>query len=456
MGERRLARDVEGLRSDLHRIGQAALIAVAPETCLRRALHVEGDQLYVAKETFDLSRIQRIIVVGMGKASDRMAATLEDLLGERISGGLVVTADGYRVATHRAATQKVEIVEASHPLPDARGRAAAERIVSLVKEANEEDLVIVLISGGGSALLPLPASGIVLSDLAATNELLLRSGAKIQEINTVRKHLSQVKGGQLTRHAFPAQVLALVLSDVPGDPLNAIASGPTVGDPTTFDQVKRILHRYGLWEEIPNSVRERIEAGVRRTIEETPKPGDAVLQRVTTTIIGSGSDAVEATLAKGERLGYHTLVLTTTLEGEAREVGKMLAAVAREEASNGRPVPLPALILAAGETTVTVQGTGKGGRNQELALSAALGIEGLSGVVVASLGTDGRDGPTDAAGGMVDGETVGRMRERGIDPGEYLEENNSYKALEEAGDLIVTGPTGTNVADMCLVAVGQR
>ena len=456
MDERRLARDVEGLRSDLHRIGQAALIAVAPETCLRRALHVEGDQLYVAKETFDLSRIQRIIVVGMGKASDRMAATLEDLLGERISGGLVVTADGYKVATHRAATQKVEIVEASHPLPDARGRAAAERIVSLVKEANEEDLVIVLISGGGSALLPLPASGIVLSDLAATNELLLRSGAKIQEINTVRKHLSQVKGGQLTRHAFPAQVLTLVLSDVPGDPLNAIASGPTVGDPTTFDQVKRILHRYGLWEEIPNSVRERIEAGVRRTIEETPKPGDAVLQRVTTTIIGSGSDAVEAALAEGERLGYHTLVLTTTLEGEAREVGKMLAAVAREEASNGRPVPLPALILAAGETTVTVQGTGKGGRNQELALSAALGIEGLSGVVVASLGTDGRDGPTDAAGGMGDGGPVGRMRERGIDPGEYLEENNSYKALEEAGDLIVTGPTGTNVADMCLVAVGQR
>jgi len=455
MSERRLARDVEGLRSDVDRIAQAALTAVAPETCLRRALHVEGDQLHVAKETFDLSRIQRIVVVGMGKASARMAATLEDLLGERISGGLVVTAHGYRAATQKVAIRKIETVEASHPVPDGRGRAAAERIVAFVEEANEKDLVIVLISGGGSALLPLPASGIALCDLAATNELLLRSGAKIQEINMVRKHLSQVKGGQLARHAFPAQVLALVLSDVPGDPLNAIASGPTVGDPTTFDQVKQILHRYRLWEEIPNSVRERIEAGVRSKIEETPKPGDAVLQRVRTTIIGSGSDAVEAALAEAERLGYHTLVLTTTLEGEAREVGKMLAAVAREETSNGRPVPLPALILAAGETTVTVQGTGKGGRNQELALSAALGIEGLSGVVVASLGTDGRDGPTDAAGGMVDGGTVGRMRERGIDPGEYLEENNSYKALEEAGDLIVTGPTGTNVADMCFVAVGQ-
>jgi hydroxypyruvate reductase len=450
MSERRLAKDVECLRSDLDRIAQAALTAVAPETCLRRAVHVEGDQLHVAKETLYLSSIQRIFVVGMGKASAWMAATLEDLLGERISSGLVVTADGYKVAT-----RKIEIVEASHPVPDARGRAAAERIVALVEEANEEDLVIVLISGGGSALLPLPAPGIALSDLAATNELLLRSGAKIQEINTVRKHLSQVKGGQLARHAFPAQVLALVLSDVPGDPLNAIASGPTVGDPTTFDQAKRILYQYHVWSDLTDSVRERIEAGVRNEIKETPKPGDDVLQRVTTTIIGSGSDALNAACEEGECLGYHTLSLTTTLEGEAREVGKVLAALAREEASNGRPVPLPALILAAGETTVTVKGSGKGGRNQELALSAAQGIEGIPHVLIASLGTDGRDGPTDAAGGMIDGKTVGRMREQGIDPGEYLEQNNSYKALKEAGDLIVTGPTGTNVADLCLVAVGK-
>jgi len=450
MGERRLTKDVESLRADLDRIAQAALTAVAPETCLRRAVHVEGDQLHVARKTFDLSHIQRIVVVGMGKASARMAATLEDLLGKRISSGLVVTADGYKVSTRR-----VEIVEASHPVPDARGRAAAERIVALLEEANEKDLVIVLISGGGSALLPLPSPGVTLSDLAVTNELLLRSGAKIQEINTVRKHLSQVKGGQLARHAFPAQVLALVLSDVPGDPLNAIASGPTVGDPTTFDQVKRILRQYRLWEEIPGSVRKRIGAGIRSEIEETPKPGDALLQQVKTTIIGSGSDALDAAREEGDRLGYHTLSLTTTLEGEAREVGKVLAALAREEASNGRPVPLPALILAAGETTVTVKGSGKGGRNQEVALSAAQGIEGIPQVVIASIGTDGRDGPTDAAGGMVDGRTVGRMRERGIDPEEYLEQNNSYKALEEAGDLIITGPTGTNVADLCFVAVGK-
>jgi hydroxypyruvate reductase len=444
-------REESGLRADLDRIAQAALTAVAPGTCLRRVVHVEGDHLHVARETFDLSCIQQILVVGMGKASARMAATLEDLLNEQIAGGLVVTADGYKVTTC-----KVEIVEASHPVPDARGCAAAERIVTLVEKANEEDLVIVLISGGGSALLPLPASGITLSDLAATNEFLLRSGAKIQEINTVRKHLSRVKGGQLARHAFPAQVLTFVLSDVPGDPLNAIASGPTVGDPTTFDQVKRILRQYRLWEEIPDSVRKRIEAGVRGEIEETPNPGDDVLQRVTTTIIGSGSDALDAAREEGDRLGYHTLSLTTTLEGEAREVGKIMAALAREEASSGRPVPLPALIIAAGETTVTVKGSGKGGRNQELALSAAQGIEGLSGVVISSIGTDGRDGPTDAAGGMVDGSTVGRMRERGIDPGESLAQNDAYHALSQSGDLVITGPTGTNVADLCLILVGKR
>ena len=444
-------REERDLRADLTRIAQVALAEVAPETCLCRAVHLNGEYLSIAQEHFDLAQIRQIVVVGMGKASARMATTLDDLLGERISGGLVVTADGYKVPTRR-----VEVVEASHPVPDARGRAAAERIVALVEEANEEDLVIVLISGGGSALLPLPASGITLSDLAAINELLLRSGAKIQEINTVRKHLSQVKGGQLARHAFPAQVLTLVLSDVPGDPLNAIASGPTVGDPTTFDQAKRILRQYRLWEEIPDPVRKRVEAGVRGEIEETPKPGDDVLQRVTTTIIGSGSDALDAAREEGDRLGYHTLSLTTTLEGEAREVGKIMAALAREEASNGRPVPLPALILAAGETTVTVRGTGKGGRNQELALSAAQGIEGLSGVVIASLGTDGRDGPTDAAGGMVDGGTIGRMRKQGIDPGESLAQNDAYHVLSQSGDLVITGPTGTNVADLCLILVGKR
>ncbi len=435
------------LRADVGRIIHAGLGAVSPETCLKRALQFDGERLHIFEESIDLSHTKRIIVVGMGKASARMAASLEALLGERIDDGLVVTVDGYGVPTKR-----VTIVEASHPVPDERGLAVAQRIEQLAESAKEGDLMIVLISGGGSALLTLPSPGIALDDIKATNELLLRSGATIQEINTVRKHLSQLKGGQLAQHAFPATVLALVLSDVAGDPLDAIASGPTVGDPTTYEDAARILRNHGLWSEIPKSVRNHIELGLSGAIPETPSPGGKVFSRVTTEIIGSGSLATQAALNEARNLGYHTLLLTTTLQGEAREVGKVFAAIAREEIKSSQPLPLPALIIAAGETTVTVTGSGKGGRNQELALSAALGIEGLPGVVIASVGTDGRDGPTDAAGGIVDGETISRMRQQKLDPIQAMAKNDSYHALSASGDLIITGPTGTNVADLCLIA----
>ena len=438
------------LRADLDQVIQAALTAVAPERCLRRVVRLDGNILRVQEERLDLSQIERIVVVGMGKASARMAASFEGLLAERISEGLVVTAEGYTVPTER-----VEVVEASHPVPDARCVAAAKRILELVDGADEKDLVVVLISGGGSALLTLPAPGIELADVIAANEILLRSGAKIEQVNTVRKHLSQLKGGQLAQQAFPAQTLALVLSDVPGDPLSAIASGPTVADPTTFQQAERILRGYGLWDKIPESVQRRIEAGVCGELAETPKPGSETLKRVKTTIVGSGSLAAQAALEEGVRLGYRTLLLSTTLEGEAREVGRILAAVAREVVASGRPVEPPALIVAAGETTVTVRGGGRGGRNQELALSAALGIEGIPRVVIGSFGTDGRDGPTDAAGAVVDGGTTRRMRGWGIAPEDSLAQNDAYRALTLAEDLIVTGPTGTNVADLCFVMVGE-
>lgn len=435
------------LRGDIDRCITAALTAVSPEACLKRAVHLDSDHLIVAGSSFDLSDVSRIIVIGMGKASARMAAALETILGERIDNGLIVTADGYKVPTSR-----VKVVEAGHPIPDERGIAAAQRIGKLAAGAKRGDLVIVLISGGGSALLTLPVLGIAIDDLVTTNELLLRSGAKIQEVNTVRKHLSQVKGGQLAYRVFPAQVLTLILSDVPGDPLDAIASGPTVGDPTTYADVARILKHYELWEKIPRSVRTHIERGMSGSAPETPKPGDDVFARVTTAIIGSGSVAAEAALSAARDLGYHSLLLTTTLQGEAREVGKVLAAIAREEAQSQRPLPLPALIVAAGETTVTVRGSGKGGRNQEVALAAALGIEEMPGVVIACLGTDGRDGPTDAAGAIVDGETTHRLRQQGSDPSASLATNDSYHALARSGDLILTGPTGTNVADLCLIA----
>ncbi|HDJ29845.1 MAG TPA: DUF4147 domain-containing protein, partial [Candidatus Acetothermia bacterium] len=292
-----------------------------------------------------------------------------------------------------------------------------------------------------------------LSDLIETNQLLLLSGARIQEINTVRKHLSQLKGGQLATRAFPAQVISIILSDVPGDPVDMIASGPTVPDPTTFSDAVAILNRYRLWEKVPAAVRARLSAGMNGKVPDTPKPGDPAFARVNYVIAGSGTIAAEAAQQEGERLGYNTLILTTTLEGEAREVGKVFAAMARELVARDRPVPAPALVLAAGETTVTVHGSGKGGRNQELALSAALGISGLSGVIIASLGTDGRDGPTDAAGGMVDGETLDRLRAREIDPWDVLARNDSYTALGAVDALINTGPTGTNVADLVAIIV---
>ena len=439
------------LRKELREIARQALAAVAPEACVEKAVHLKGGHLIVDGMTCELPREGRLLVVGFGKASARMAAALEGILGERIDVGLVVTADGYKVPTTR-----VEVVEAAHPVPDARGLAAAQRIAELVSDAGEGDLVIVLISGGGSALFTLPAEGISLSDLIRVNGLLLRSGAKIQEMNVVRKHLSCVKGGQLTRLAHPARVISLILSDVPGDPLDSIASGPTAPDPTTFQDAARILRRYGIWEKVPEGVRARIEAGLRGEIPETPKPGDPVFARVRNVIVGSGRTAAEAALEAGTRLGFRGLILTTMLEGEAREVGKFFSALARELVRFGRPVAPPALLVATGETTVTVRGRGKGGRNQELALSAALGIEGLPGVALLSLGTDGRDGPTDAAGGLVDGGTVTRLRAAGVDPEGALAENDSYHALEAAYDLLVTGPTGTNVADLVLLGVKEE
>jgi len=439
------------VREDLHEIARQALAAVAPEVCVKKAVRLKGGRLIVDGMAYELPREGQLLVVGFGKASARMAAALERILGARIDVGLVVTADGYKVPTGR-----VEVVEAAHPVPDARGFAAAQRIAELVSGARGGDLVIVLISGGGSALFTLPAEGLSLQDLMRTSELLLRSGAKIQEMNAVRKHLSQVKGGELLRLAHPARVISLILSDVPGDPLDSIASGPTAPDHTTFQDAARILHRYGVWEKVPEAVRARIGAGLRGEAPETPKPGDPVFARVRNVIVGSGRTAAEAALEAGTRLSFHGYSLTTTLEGEAREVGKVFSSLARELVRFGRPVVPPALLVAAGETTVTVRGKGKGGRNQELALSAALGIEGLPGVALLSLGTDGRDGPTDAAGGLVDGGTVARMRAAGVDPEGALAENDSYPALKAACDLLVTGPTGTNVADLVLLAVRKE
>jgi len=435
-------------RAEVLEILKAALETVDPGKLVERHVRLEDDKLIIGKRTYDLKGYKRILVVGGGKASAAMAQALEGILGERISAGVVNTRYGYT-----AETELIELNEAGHPLPDERGLRGAEEMRELLEGAREGDLVICLLSGGGSALLPLPAAGIELEEEGQVTDLLLRSGATIAELNTVRKHLSAVKGGQLARLAYPAEVVALILSDVVGDPLETIASGPTAPDPTTFAEAQEILRRYGLWDRIPSSVREHIARGVAGEVPETPKPGDPVFSHVYNFIIGSNRLALEAARHKAEELGFNTLLLSSFVEGEAREVGKLLAAIAKEVDRSGNPLSKRAMIIAGGETTVTVRGRGKGGRNQELALSAAIAIAGLENVVIASLATDGTDGPTEAAGGLVDGHTADRAWALGLEPSSYLEDNDAYNLLKRTGDLIITGPTNTNVNDLMLIAV---
>ena len=439
------------LREVLQRIAEQVLLELAPERCLARAVHREGQRLRAGPYRYDLSRLRRVVAVGFGKAAARMARGLEELLGDRLDEGLVITAPGYAVPT-----RIVEVAEAGHPLPDARTLGASARLLQLVQDLSPQDLLIVLVSGGGSALFELPASDLTLEDLGRVTELLLRAGATIHELNAVRKHLSLVKGGQLARLAQPARILTLVLSDVPGDDLSTIASGPTAPDPTTFAQAVEVLRARGVWEAMPQAVRERLWAGAEGRVPETPKPGDPCFARVRHVVVGSGRTALVLAQRFGKRLGLRTAVLTGTLRGEAREVGRVFAALAEEERRFGRPVRPPALLLAAGETTVTVRGKGRGGRNQELALAFALEIRGLPGVALLSLATDGKNGPTDAAGALVDGTTCERIEQAGLSPQEKLAENDSYTALAAAGDLLRTGPTGTNVADLVMLGVERR
>ena len=435
-----------GLRQHALAIFRSALRAVDPEAAVARHLSLCGDTLRVGAEDLALHEVERIWVVAFGKASVAMARAVEKCLGEWISGGLVVAPHGSAERLER-----LEVTEASHPLPGPEGEAAARRVVQLLRDAGERDLVLCLISGGGSALLPLPAEDLTLQDKVSTTDLLLRSGATIVEVNAVRKHLSGLKGGRLARVAYPARVIALVMSDVVGDRLDTIASGPLSPDPTTYADALAVLERYGLLERVPARVREHLRRGAVGELPETPKPGDPVFERVTLHVVASVAHAVEAAREEAERLGYRVAVLTVSLEGEAREVGRVVAAVAREEVQRDRPLPKPACVLLGGETTVTVRGRGRGGRNQELTLAAALGIEGLGAVLVASFASDGRDGPTDAAGALADGSTTQRARALGLDPRRYLEENDSYAFFDALGDLVRTGPTGTNVNDLVLV-----
>jgi hydroxypyruvate reductase len=378
-----------------------------------------------------------------------MAEALEEILGDRITCGLVVVKDGYT-----APTRRIRLVEAGHPVPDARGLRAAQELLELARDARENDLVVVLISGGGSALAPAPAPPITLAEKQILTRELLDVGATINELNAVRKHCSQLKGGQLAKAAAPAPLLSLILSDVIGDPLDVIASGPTAPDETTYADALAVLGRSGLTERSPASVRSRLEEGARGRIPETPKGSDPLFRRVTNQMIGNNRVVLESAVARARQLGFNTCLLTPSLQGEAREAARQFADLVVRIRSADLPVPPPACVIAAGETTVTVRGRGKGGRCQEFCLAGALSLEGVPGVLILAAGTDGSDGPTDAAGALADGQTVGRGRQMGLDASVSLGENDAYHFFSALGDLVTTGPTNTNLLDLYLLLVG--
>jgi hydroxypyruvate reductase len=433
------------LRRHAVQIFGAAVAAADPARAVWRAVRRDGARLVIEGRDYDLVRLATVVVVGAGKGSARMAVALEGLLGDRITAGVVTTRYGYAEPLTR-----ITLIEAGHPLPDAAGMAGAQQIAALTGSAGADALVLVALSGGGSALLPLPAPGITLAEKIATTDLLLRSGATIAEVNTVRKHLSRVKGGQLARLAAPARLVTLILSDVIGNPLDAIASGPTVPDPTTFADALAIADRYGLRATLPAPVRAYLDRGATGGEPETPKPGDPIFVNTQAVIVGDIALAAGAAAERAEALGYEVRLCGTTTQGEARDVGARFGSMLQEARERAAPAGRPLCLVMGGETTVTVRGRGRGGRNQELALGAAGPIAGLPATLVASLGTDGTDGPTDAAGAVVDGETLARARARGLDAAAALANNDAYSFFETLEDLIITGPTNTNVNDLWL------
>ena len=439
---------LEKLRADAAAIFEAGLKAVDPVNAVKKKLKLDNGTLSLEDRTYDLKDYKNIYVIGMGKAAASMASAIEDILSDQITAGIVNVKYG-----HSVPLKIIKVNEAGHPVPDEKGLKGTREIVDLLENSAGDDLIICLISGGGSALLPLPAAGITLEEKQELTTALLHCGATIHEMNALRKQISGVKGGRLARLAYPSTVISLILSDVIGDNLDVIASGPTVADTHSFHDCREIINKYGLNEDAHSSVIQYIEKGCLGGHEETPKPDDTVFERTQNVIIGSNISAAKASYEKALDLGYNSMILSTYIHGETEEVAKVHTAIAEEILSSGNPVEKPACIISGGETTVTIEGKGKGGRNQEFALAAAIHMEGLKDVVILSAGTDGTDGPTDAAGASADGTTVKRAQDLGLDPYVYLCDNDSYNFFKPLGDLLITGPTHTNVMDIRVLLV---
>jgi len=427
-----------------------ALNAVNPKKAVFNNVKLRENLLVIGRYKFDLTEYRNIYVLGGGKASGLMAEAIEEILGDKITSGIINVLKG---TEKMVKTKKIKINGATHPIPGEEGVNSTKAMLEIARKAGKDDLIIALISGGGSALMPCPADPVTLEDKKTVTNLLLKCGATINEINVVRKHLSEFKGGQLAKTAYPATLVNLIISDVVGDPLDIIASGPTVPDSSTFQDAYNVLKKYNLLNKIPENIKKRIQLGLSGKIEETPKPGDKIFRNVHNILIASNRTACVAAVKKARELGINSMLLSTYIEGEARHVGAVLAGLAKEIHNYDTPIKKPAVIVCGGETTVTVVGNGKGGRNQELALGSALKISGLNGIVIASVGTDGKDGTSDAAGAIVDGQTLKRAQKLGLDATKYLANNNSYMFFKKLGDAIFTGTTGTNVNDLIIIVV---
>ena len=437
-------------REHLEGILNAGLAAADPRIAVERSVKRHGIFLEAGGHRYDLDRYKRVMVVGFGKAVIPMAVAMEQILAEKLTTGMVITK---HLDSNPGSGQlsKIQVRKGNHPVPDQESILATQSLIELTRNCSKDDLIVCLISGGGSALCTLPVEGITLDDVQNLTRLLLKCGAEIGEINTLRKHLDRIKGGGLARWLLPAQVVTLILSDVIGSSLEVIASGPTVADPSTFEDAIQILGKYNLTDDVPGNIWAYLQKGLIDHSLESVKPGDPVLDRVQNLVIASNYQAAKAAAAEARRRGFNTLILTTYLHGEASQAGIMLASILEQMALSGEPLPRPACLIVGGETTVTVHGNGLGGRNLEIALGSVYDMAGLSRVALVTLGTDGEDGPTDAAGAFVTGETLNKAGKLQLNPRVFLAKNDSYHFFEQTGGLIKTGPTGTNVNDLAIL-----
>jgi len=432
---------------DINLIINQSLISVNPYYCVAEKVKIKENELFLLERKFDLNRIGDIYVIGVGKAVIPMAKALFDKIGNRITSGLLIS----KHLIHKERNgfeEKIQILFGGHPIPNRQSIESTKKLISFLMKVKRNDLIINLISGGGSALMVLPYEGITLADIKHLTNVLLKCGASIQEINTIRKHIDMIKGGGLARMTYPTRMETLILSDVLGDQISMIASGPTSIDETTYADAWRIIHKYKIENKIPKSITNHLINGMRGNIEETIKSGDEVMNKITNTIIGNLSTAITSAEKTAKKLGYNTVILSTKLIGEAREIGKVFGSILTNMVESDFLLKKPACVIAGGETTVTITGNGKGGRNQELALGAVGQIDNLHDCCLISLATDGEDGPTDAAGAFVTGRTKSIALEKGLDFEQYLADNDAYNFFKITGNLVKIGPTGTNVNDL--------